>query len=365
MRVDTNTVAARGRSWLIDVSTQLRKPVVQADLLQVLKTVVAAVVAWAVSVHLGSQQPFLAPWAALLTVHATVYRTLSRGAQAVAATGVGVVLAFLVATGLGLGAAALGVALLVGLLLARLGVLRAEGVTIATTALFVLTAGYAQHDVALVARVAETALGVAVGLAVNILVLPPLNNRSAAQHIDDLNRRLGRLLHDMAAELRDEWNEERSGEWIERTRQIDRELDHAWEVVRHARESTWWNPRYRFSRRVDDPARYQDVLSRLEDGIAQARSMARTIHESTASTNEWDPRFREPWLDLLSETGQRVADPHADVHPLHERADDLTQELSGQDLPGLLWPVYGALISNLINVIDVVDDVASAQPVRT
>jgi hypothetical protein len=50
---------------------------------------------------------------------------------------------------------------------------------------------------------------------------------------------------------------------------------------------------------------------------------------------------------------------------LYERVEKLTNELSREDLPSQLWATYGALITNLINVIDIVDDVASSLPVRT
>lgn len=38
--------------------------------------------------------------------------------------------------------------------------------------------------------------------------------------------------------------------------------------------------------------------------------------------------------------------------------------MSTRDLPDLLWPVYGSLLTNLMNVILIVDDVASSRPVR-
>ena len=70
-------------------------PVLVVDLLQNAKAALAGVVAWVVAVQvLGLEQPFLAPWAAVLVVHATVYRTVSRGGQQIAATFVGVVLAW-------------------------------------------------------------------------------------------------------------------------------------------------------------------------------------------------------------------------------------------------------------------------------
>jgi Aromatic acid exporter family member 1 len=343
----------------------LQRPATQTDLLQIAKTVVAAVAAWLLAVNVfGLMQPFLAPWAALLTVHATVYRSFSRGAQSVMATAMGIVVSFTVAELLGLGAATLGIALFMSLVLSRAGLLRDEGVTVATTALFVLTTGYEHQESMLLDRFLDTAIGVAVGIVANLVILPPLNDRSAQQQVDRINEKLGGLLREMAEEMRSDWSEERSGLWIDATRSMDDDLDHAWRLVRHAHESGWWNPRRRLSS-AGDPTQYEQVLQRLEEGIAQARSMARIVHESTRSAHEWDSRFRGPWVDLLDETGRRVANPDANVKPLHKQADDLTRELSGEDLPGLLWPVYGALISNLINVIDIVDDVATSRPVRT
>ena len=53
--------------------------------------------AWVIAASvLDLQQPFLAPWSALLVVHATVYRTFSKGMQQVAATVVAVLLATVV-----------------------------------------------------------------------------------------------------------------------------------------------------------------------------------------------------------------------------------------------------------------------------
>ena len=123
-----------------DLGAWLRRPDVTSDLVQVLKSVVAAVAAWVLADRvLGLEQAFLAPWTALLTVHATVYRTVSRGAQAVLATTAGVTLAFVAVLLGGRGVLTLGLALLVAMLLARVGVLRDEGVTVATTVLFVIT----------------------------------------------------------------------------------------------------------------------------------------------------------------------------------------------------------------------------------
>lgn len=355
----------RVRGWPGELSASVRQPATQTDLRQMAKATVATVAAWLVAVHVfGSDQPFLAPWTALLTVHATFYRTVRRGVESVAATAVGIGLSFVAATLFGPGWMALGLVTLLGLLVSRTALLREEGVTAATTALFVLTSGYERQQGMVLERLLDVAVGVVIGVVVNFVMIPPLNNRSAQAQVDQINRKLGGLLEQMAAEMRSTWTEERSGDWLARTRELDDDLAHAWQVIRHARESGRWNPRRRLPSRHKGGIDFGSVLVRLEDGIAQTRSIARVVHESTRSATEWDPGFRDPWLALLTETGRRVADPDADVGELHARVDELTRSLSVRELPQRAWPVYGTLITNLGNIIDIVDDVTSSRRVR-
>jgi uncharacterized membrane protein YgaE (UPF0421/DUF939 family) len=88
------------------------------------------------------------------------------------ATALGLVVSFTVAELLGLGAATLGIALFMSLVLSRAGLLRDEGVTVATTALFVLTTGYEHQESVLLDRFLDTAIGVGVGIVANLVILP-------------------------------------------------------------------------------------------------------------------------------------------------------------------------------------------------
>ena len=91
-----------------------------ADWAQSAKTALAGVLAWVVATDvLGLEQPFLAPWAAVLVVHATVYRTVSRGGQQMAATFLGVLLAWASGTLFGVGPLGMGVMLAVSFLIGR------------------------------------------------------------------------------------------------------------------------------------------------------------------------------------------------------------------------------------------------------
>lgn len=153
-------------SW----TRHFRDPMWLGSVLQLAKTVLAAVAAWVIAASvLDLPQPFLAPWSALLVVHATVYRTFSRGLQQVAATVIAVLLAAGVGQVFGLDTAAVTVLLVVGLVIGTVPWFGAEAVTIATTGLVVLTTGFAS-DVMLVSRLIDTGIGVGVGLLVNLAV---------------------------------------------------------------------------------------------------------------------------------------------------------------------------------------------------
>ena len=341
------------------------RPDSRTDLLQILKATLATGVAWVVAAHvLELQQAFLAPWLALLTVHATVYRTVWRGSQAVLASGLGLVVSYVAVQLLGydlVATPALVVSVLVGLLLARAFLARDEGVAVATTALFVITAGYGSHQAAeemmLSHRFLDTLVGVATGLLVNLLVAPPLDDRVVDSATTDVTRRLGQLLVRMAEDLRGDVDEGVSQEWLEATRDLDDSLDRAQQHLAFTRESRWANPLRHRSRRTADPDQAEAVIYRLEDGIAQARAVARIVHESVVAAEEWDPEFRRRWTDVLERVGQRVADPGRDTGGA-PGLDDLVRDLSVADLPDRRWPLYGALITALDNVAGIADDVA-------
>src|ERR687898_2507587 len=90
------------------VDRLLGDPIWWNDVLQLAKTFLAALTAWIIAANLlDLPQPFLAPWSALLVVHATVYRTFSRGLRQVVAAIVAVLLAAAVGQLLGLGTLAI------------------------------------------------------------------------------------------------------------------------------------------------------------------------------------------------------------------------------------------------------------------
>jgi uncharacterized membrane protein YgaE (UPF0421/DUF939 family) len=341
---------------------RLRDPISWSNASQLAKTVLAAVVAWVLAVDvLHLTQAFMAPWAALLTVQATVFGTARGGAQQAAASVLGVLIAYAAWQLMGLSTASLGVAVLAGLLAGSVPGVRA-GTTTAATAVVVLTTGYLNNGDMLVARLEDTGIGIGVGLLVNLLVWPPLRDRGAAQQIDVIDDRVGELLTGMAEQLRDGSGDVDS--WITRTDELDSDVDRAWRVLEEARESGRFNLRRATPVRMNAAEGFVPILNRLSQAIAETRSMARTIRVARVAPKEWDRGFREPWLNLLHRGGTAVAG--ADLDELRATRAELTAFADSLNVDELrdLWPVYGALLVNLRNLLDALDAVAAAQPVR-
>lgn len=348
--------------WRRSIDDRLGDPIFWNDVLQLAKTVLAAVAAWVIAASvLDLPQPFLAPWAALLVVHATVYRTFSKGMQQVAATVVAVVLATVVGETLGLSTGAIALLLVVALVLGSVPWLGAEATTIATTGLVVLTTGY-DSDRLLIARLLDTAIGVAVGLLVNVLVWPPLRRHTAAKALDRVDDAIGELLADMAGGLGDGCQDKDVTGWIDRTRDIEEDLDHAWALVRQAQESARMNPR-RSARSMKNPSEWLELLRRMEQAAAETRSLARTLGGQSAHRETWGEAFAEPWISMLGDTGRATsAADSAALLDVRRRLEAFTEELRATERSPE-WPVYGALIINLRNIIDAMDRVAEANPI--
>ena len=346
------------------VREKWQDPVFWSEFVQLAKTVLAGVIAWViVSEVLDLPQSFLAPWAALLVVHSTVYRTFAQGARQVGAAVVGVVLAWAVGNSLGVDTLSVAVLLLVGLVLGSATWFRGEATTVAATGLIVLTTGFAGDDDVLLSRLADTGIGIAVGLAVNFAVWPPLRRRTAIAAMDALDDRVGELLQDIAAGLGAGAGTEDLDGWVERTRELDDDVDHAWALVRQATESARLNPR-RSAGPLRDPDEWVALLERLEQAVAEIRSMLRTLSRRSDILSSWEPPFRDGYLEVMQLAGHAISE--ADPGPIRdcvERLDQLVGALDAEEATPL-WPVYGSLLVNLRNTLDAMDEVAAANPLR-
>jgi hypothetical protein len=125
------------------------------------------------------------------------------------------------------------------------------------------------------------------------------------------------------------------------------------------------NPRPAAHVRMRAAEGFGDILTRLAQAVAETRSMARTIGLARTPPARWDPRFRQPWLELLRRAGGAAAS--ADLETLRAGRHNLetfADELPVGELPDGFWPVTGALLVNLRNILEALDIVSEARPVE-
>ena len=126
------------------------------DFLQILKAVLATTGAWWICVtFLDSEMPFLAPWVALMTIQATVASSVAQGAQTMVASFIGVLMSFVIGVYLEVNIWTYALAIFVGMLGSRIPGLRRDGISIATSAIFLLSTGFTEDTPALIDRVIE------------------------------------------------------------------------------------------------------------------------------------------------------------------------------------------------------------------
>jgi hypothetical protein len=93
--------------------------------------------------------------------------------------------------------------------------------------------------------------------------------------------------------------------------------------------------------------------------------MARTVALARIPPSEWDAAFRTPWLDLVERTGAAVSGADAAaLTAVHTDVDAFADALDVGALPDPFWPVAGALLVNLRNIVEALGAVAGAQPVH-
>jgi hypothetical protein len=167
----------------------------------------------------------------------------------------------------------------------------------------------------------------------------------------------------MAEQLRSVCDAERVTAWVDRTRELDHDIDNAYALLRQARESSRLNPR-RAAAGLRRTAVYEEILADNEQAVAEARSMARTLGHSVENLIEWDPEFRRRWIDLLQEAGDAIGVPDAArVAGVRAGLARLAEDLNHVEMSPQHWPEYGALIMNLRNVVASMDRVAQQNPV--
>jgi hypothetical protein len=283
--------------------------------LRTAKTVVAAVLSFVVADALHtSPSPVLAPLTALLVVQLTMSETVAHGRERVVSVVAGVLLAVLFAGVTGLTWWSLGLVVAVSLVAGRLLRLGPHRLEVAISAMLVLAVGGAES--AALGRVAETLIGAAVGVLVNLLIAPPVYGRPASAAVAGLAERLAGFTRDLATALRGEWSRQQALDRLEEARSLNRDVAQADRLLARAEESARLNPRGRPVRAAEP--RLRGALTALEHVQVGLRSVTRALLDRTffvpedAADEAYSPAARAALADVLD----AVADGLAEAVPV-------------------------------------------------
>ena len=240
--------------WARNVSRAVSATLLWPRLQLALKAALAAGIAFGIAPYMpgsAAEYPYYAPLGALVAMYENVAGSMRQGLQTLVGLAIGVGLAFMLFS---LGSPTpLTVAVVMGLgvILAGLPKIGSGRDWIPTAALLVLLVGGHNPDTFSFGYLFQMGVGVTVGIAVNLLVFPPLHFRAAALSIAELRQALAQQLWDMGKALKENWPPEHQ-DW---SRRSDALAAHARSVrlaVEKADASRQANPRRRLHPRDMD-----------------------------------------------------------------------------------------------------------------
>jgi hypothetical protein len=334
--------------------------------LRTAKLVLAAVLSYVLAGALDtSPDRVLAPLTALLVVQRTLFQTLSSAIGRVMSVLTGVLIAVAVSELVGVAWWSFGVLVLASLVAGQALRLGSHLLEVPISAMIVLALGGSASSAT--GRVVETLLGGAVGLAVNLLVAPPLHVRPAEDAVGRLAERLAGFLDELAADLRQGWSREAADAWLDRARALGRDVERADRDLSRAEESVRLHPRG--SRARAARPRLRAGLAGFEHAYVVVRNLCRALLDRAhfVPEDQQDRAFPEPVREALADvlTTMAVATRAAGAFSAATRPADASSEevtacldavLAQRDrLAGLLavspahdqgaWQQHGALLA--------------------
>ncbi len=352
-------------------------PANRAVWLQLGKAALATAVAWEVAHRVtDSIYPVFAPLAAMLTVQATVVESLRTGVQRTLGVVCGVLLAFGLASALGLHWWSVGLLVFLGLLLGqslKLGTQGSTQVAVSALLVLVLTGGSESYAID---RVVDTLIGAAVGGGVALVFVPPLHVRDSGRAIRGLADAIASVVSGIAKSLRGGWPGTSARKWLEQARALDGEVSRARDAVDRGDASIRYNLRSRGNAPV--VSLHRDALRRLSHAEIQVLGIARTLADEAdaiAKDDNPDPPLPDELrgqlvnvlvgaADALRLAGLSAVDEHDTVgsqQVLRELraksaaatadARALVRAARTRELPARQWLVLGSVLTDLRRLI--------------
>lgn len=245
------------------------------------KATLAVGIAWTLAPHVpgvASQYPYYAPLGALISMYPTVSGSFRTGMQTLAGLVTGMLLALAALLVGAPNVVTISLIVGIGVLLAGLPFFEESGRDyVPVAALFVLVLGGDDPDGYSFGYGVQMLVGVAVGLAVNAVVFPPLHLNGVVNGLVRLRKSLARQLRDMGTALEETWPPEHE-EWSQRENELDALTVEVREAVELADSSRHGNIRSRRYRR-DYSADYR-ALRAMERATRHVKDMTEVLTDA-------------------------------------------------------------------------------------
>lgn len=290
------------------------------------KAAAAAAIAWYLAPFVplaDSEYSYYAPLGVLVSMYPTVFGSARAGLQALIGFGIGISLGLGGLTLVNAGApgiVAVAIVIAVGIALGGIGVLGDGRDWVAIAGLFVLLIGGPQGDEFTLSYLFTMAFGVIVGVAMNLLVFPPLYLRRAFDQLTRLRERIRVALDDVADAIETQPIDTRR--LADATSALPAMLSTVEDDVRQADESSRANMRGR-GRRADKDLNARR-MSALQQTTTAARDLAAALTRAADEDIAPDAETRAALADAIRACGEIVGAATDDP-----RAEDMLATASG------------------------------------
>jgi uncharacterized membrane protein YgaE (UPF0421/DUF939 family) len=345
-------------------------------LLRALQLTGAAVAAYLVADQIfPGSRPLLAPLTALLVVQVTLYRALTAGIQRVASVVAGVTLAVLLSAVVGFSWWSLALLIAVSIIIGQLLRLREQLLEVPISAMLVLSVGGREGPA--YARITETLVGAAVGVAYNALFPGRVKSDTAGAAVERFAADMAAVLCRMADEVCEGVDLDKALRWLEEIRRLASRVARADRAIVAAQESRRFNVRALGT--VDVVPSLRSGLDALEHCTVALRGLCRAVVDQMHSANEDSERVysadaRDAFAVLLRDLaagveafGQLVHAEAEAVEPSDARlatALDTVREARARLTELLmidprtdsqLWELNGTVLSSVERVLQEID----------
>ncbi|CAN5272389.1 aromatic acid exporter family protein [soil metagenome] len=320
--------------------------------LQVVKTSVAAIAAWfACVLLLQGAPPLFGVIAAILVVQPSVNQSFGKALERCVGVIIGVVLAYFIGVIFGQASWVILLAVIVSLLVGwalRLG--PTSSVQIPISAMLVLSLGAATPGYA-VDRILETLIGAILGVAVNLLIVPPVALQPVHEAVARLGNEVAGILDSVARELSQPTSAADRTEAMVEARLLTPMRAKAAAALSAGEESLKYNPRRSVHRNLLE--RDGQLLTMLTILVTRVTGMARGVYDHYD-----DELLDEPIVgEIVAEMGRAAHDlrlvianaelPGTELEPVTDELPALTAPLAIAVPRSEHWVLLGFLLEDL------------------